>query len=161
MASNSDLVSCTNFGPLAAGSSASYTLDDKFAVGTNLKVLMFSSPVALFDGPVPSTHTVTLTIPAGTATGHHKFIQYGLDSSGAFRVGGCATDVVAPSSSTTNGGTYVAGTTQTNTATTSTNTVSAVARTGAQTTTWVTIASALMLLGSAALVLGNRRRRQQ
>jgi hypothetical protein len=162
LSGNPDLIQCTNFGPLERGGTAPYAIDAKFPVGSEVTVFMFSTPVELFSGEVPASRSVALTVPTDAAIGRHKFIQYGQDAEGNFRVGGCVTDVLDVKGSTqannsNSGGGSAAGSGGSGTAAASGATPNS--RTGAQIAGLLVGGTSLLLAGWAMVVLGRRRRR--
>jgi hypothetical protein len=175
VADSPDLVTCSNFGPLPAGGSGLYAIDDKFEVGMPIQVVMFSTPVKLFDGVVPANRSVTLVIPANAAAGKHKFIQFGVDSEGTTRVGGCVADVKGMATSTTaapgatsttaagttgGGAAQVKGSTQSAGSNSSGNGTT-MARTGQEAAQVLILASGLCLFGALLMVILRRRSDRQ
>ncbi|MCB0974708.1 MAG: DUF11 domain-containing protein [Actinobacteria bacterium] len=94
------LASCTNFGPFVPGEAVDYRLDSRLAIGSWVRVYMYSTPVLLYEGVVPGGRLIQIKPPA-SAYGHHSFIQYGWDRSGSEVIAGCATNGERTSSTTT------------------------------------------------------------
>jgi hypothetical protein len=166
-----ELGACSVFGPYVPGEATDYPLDDRLAVGSRVRVFMYSSPVVLFDGTVPENRVVRVNVPAD-ATGHHDFIQHGWDADGNEVAAGCwadrTADVVvttsttapsttagptttaAPGATTTTAAARVGGSTQSPTA------AAPAARTGAVIVPLLLLG--LGLVGAGLFVLRARRR---
>ena len=71
------------------------------AVGSDATVWMYSDPVELFAGEVPSSRMVSITIPADAALGKHSFVQFGNAEDGSPVGGGCVDEVVEATDDTT------------------------------------------------------------
>jgi hypothetical protein len=158
LAGNPELVRCHNFGPVAPGGSGTYTIDSKFAVGSNIKVLMFSTPVKVFEGAVPSDYKVVLQIPGDAVAGVHKFIQYGVDTAGNSRVGGCVADAVPTTGSTTTSPSVTVANAEQRPSTSGQAGQSNLARTGREASSILVPALVLTALGFAFVRLARRRR---
>jgi hypothetical protein len=152
--SDPDLVYCSNFGPVELGGSDTYSIDTKYPVGSEVTVFMFSTPAKLYNGEVPASRVVSLTVPKDVTPGRHKLIQYGQDADGNFRVGGCLTDVQAVKGATqpNAGGSGSGGNTG------SANTATPSSRTGAKVVGLIFGGATMLLLGSAMVLMGRRRR---
>lgn len=147
--------SCTNTASFTIPGTFEYDIPNGFRSNTDIRIFMFSDPVLLYSGALPDTGKVTLSIPADTVAGKHKFVVIGVDDiTGEVKIDGCVKQGELPKTS-------VQGATQTASTGTGTATSSPSSVTGSSLTLPLTLAAAALLLTGAALVLLRRRREEQ